>query len=136
MDTQRQRLERAFETLKKQNITPILKLKGSTGVIEWDLQDYTFASLAAGTPDSWVGAHAGDEQTGGTFWDDRGRLRHRHDDKPVQQLWFSFPLNRPEIAALLAAALEDWAFYTTWTDPDGNPGTVADRVRLVLKEED
>jgi hypothetical protein len=63
-------------------------------------------------------------------------LRFRHDDSPVQEIWFSFPYIRPTIPALLVGALEDQAFYTTWTDPDGNPGTIADCVRLVLKEED
>lgn len=139
--TQRQRLERAFETLKNQGITPILVLTGSTGVIEEDLADYTNLALAAGTPQSWVGAHAGSEETTyGAHWVDGG-LSHCATGHPVPQLWFSFPRGRGDIADALLDAFEQQAFYASWLsyNADGEVigvGTDADCVRLVLKEED
>lgn len=138
--TQQERLERAFESLKNRNITPILKLTGSTGVIEWNLTELTEIARAAGTPDSWVGAHAGNEETSGAHWVDGG-LYHRATGHPVHELWFSFPLGREDIARALRDALEAHAFYTSWFryNADGEPvgpGTDADCVRLVLKEDD
>lgn len=140
-DTQRARLERAFETLKKQHITPILILSGSTGVIEENLADYTETARAACTPDSWVGAHVGTREHRGACWDDSGRLVFRYDDSPVEQIWFSFPIARRDIAEALQTALEQNAFYTSHLSYDESgdtigPGTVFDSVRLVLKEED
>lgn len=140
-DTQRARLERAFETLKNQGITPILILTGSTGVIEENLADYKDLARAVCTPGSWVGAHVGAREHRGAYWDtDTGRLLFRYDDSPVQEIWFSFPLGREDVARALLDALEAHAFYASWFRYDANgeivgPGTDADCVRLVLKEE-
>jgi hypothetical protein len=129
-DTQQARLMRAFETLKNRNITPLLILSGSTGVVEENLADYTELARAAGTPDSWAGAHVGAREHRGAYWDETtDRYRYRYDDSPVEEVWFSFPWRREDIARALLDALEAQAFYTSW------PGTVADCVRLVLKEE-
>jgi hypothetical protein len=141
-DTQRARLERAFEMLKNQNITPILKLTGSTGVVENDLADFKAIAWATCEPNSWVGAHVGAEEHGGGYWDrETGQLRFRHDDSLVQELWFSFPLDRGDIAIDLLQALEANAFYVSWFGYNDagevtGPGTDADCVRLVLTEED
>lgn len=147
IDTPRERLERAFETLKKQGITPILIKAGAPQIREETLADYRRAAYAACTPDSWVGAHAGVVENGGAYWDERtGQLmaRHRIGDRngyPVTRLTFSFPLNQPAVPKALIDALEEQAFYSTWrsTDEDGRdlgPGTDADCVILHLIEED
>lgn len=139
-DTQQARLARAFETLKNQNITPILVLTGSTGVIEDDLNDYQQIARAVCAPDSWVGAHVGAAERGGANWH-LGRLLFRGSGTFVEQIWFSFPRGREDIARALLDALEANAFYASWLryNADGEavgPGTDADSVRLVLKEED
>jgi hypothetical protein len=140
--TQQERLERAFETLKNQGIEPILVLAGASGVTEWDLKDYTDRAAAVGRRDSWAGAHAGiaDDRNAGAHWVD-GALYSKTTGWPIEQLWFSFPLERYDIAVALRKALEDQAFYVSHFEynADGEPvgpGTEADRVRLVLKEED
>lgn len=139
-DTQRARLERAFETLKRNNVLPILKLTGSTGVIEDSLEDYRLLADAVGTT-NWVGAHVGAAEHRGGYWDAAGRLRYRYDDSPVLEVWFAYPRGREDLAKELIVALEQQAFYVTWGDVDAGgtlirPGTVFDSVRLVLKEED
>jgi hypothetical protein len=140
-DTPRARLERAFEALKKQNITPLLMLAGSTGIIEDNMADYRDLAQAAGTPGSWVGAHVGAREHRGAYWGDRGdQLLFRYDDSPVMEVWFSFPLGREDIAQALLAALEAQAFYASWFLYDGDgqiigPGTDVACVRLVLKED-
>jgi hypothetical protein len=141
-DTQRARLERAFEMLKNRNITPILKLTGTTGVIEDNLADFKAIAWSVCEPHAWVGAHVGAAEHGGGYWDlATGELKFRYDDSLVQEVWFSFPLGREDIARALLDALEANAFYASWFRYDANgevvgPGTDADGVRLVLKEED
>lgn len=137
--TTQERLERAFETLKKRNITPILVRTGSTGVIEQNLANYKTLARAAGTPEDWVGAHAGAEETSGAHWVDGGRLCHRATGHPVRVLWFSFPLGRRDIAEALVNALTEQGFSSHWMhyDADGlpqGPGTDADCVCLELGE--
>lgn len=139
-ETPHARLERAFATLQEQNITPILIMRGSTGITAEDLADYKDTARAAGTPDSWIGAHAGDQELGGAHWVG-GKLCHAATGHYVQELWFSFPLSRQDVAEAALAAFEANAFYASWFtyNADGEivgPGTAAAGVRLVLKEED
>lgn len=139
-NTQRARLERAFETLRKKDITPLLILSGSTGVLAENLEDYTELARLVGTPRSWVGAHVGAREHRGAWFDEDGDCyRFRYDDSPVLEIWFSFPLGRGDIALALRDALHAEGFQTSWLqyDEDGQalgPGTAADSVRLILKE--
>lgn len=130
-DTHRARLERAFETLKINQITPILVLTGSTGVRKWNHEYYQDLATAAGTPTAWVGAHAGYEDLGGAYWDETGRLRYRYSQRLAANLWFWH--SSPRCAHTLVTALAQQGLPVSWTRPDGQPGTTADSVRLHLE---
>jgi hypothetical protein len=124
-DTQQERLMRAFETLKKLDITPILMLTGSTGEQERNWEEYRIVARAADTPDAWVGAHVGAEVCGyGGHWVD-GRLCFRATGHLVSWLWFSY--SDPVIGNELAAAVEEQGFHIR---------RVGDEVHLLLQEED
>lgn len=110
--TQRERLERAFETLKKQHITPILVLTGSTGVRERDLAYYQDLATAAGTSLRWVGEHIGCDEYGGGFWSEDGRLHYRYSGTPVTQLLFWF--SSIGCAWALVEALQAEGFPVEW----------------------
>lgn len=127
-DTFRARLERAFETLKKQDLTPILILVGSTGVGDWDRKVYAELAQAAGTPGRYVADSVGTEELGGGYWDEHGRLRYRYDDAPVPTLYFQF--TTADIGKKLVEALEDQAVYAAWS---GDP---MEAVSVDAKEED
>jgi hypothetical protein len=89
-DSTRERLMRAFETLKKQHITPILVLTGSRGVFDWDVDHYVDLARAAGTPGSYIAASPGDEESGGVYWNLAGELHHSGYGAPVPALWWQF----------------------------------------------
>lgn len=125
-DIYRARLERVFETLKKQGVTPILKLTGATGVRQW--HDYLQQQLTAGgDPSSWVAAAPGSDEEGGTYWDLQGRLRYRCDDALVTDLFFWFP--QPASAQALTDALMGEQFDARWS------GAATGTVRLLLAAE-
>lgn len=112
-DSTRVRLERAFATLQKQRITPILILAGSPGIGEQIDKEYRRLAAEAGTPADWVGAHVGAEEHGGGYWDAAGELYYRYDDSPVVTIWWWYPnlgCARALRDALVAEDLEcDWS---------------------------
>lgn len=127
-DTQKARLLRAAEKLRTgdDKIHLILIAYGPRDQ-DADLRDYLSYARSRGLGDGWAGAHAG-------VYDDTGRLRR--DGKPVLFLDFSCPIQRPDIPPRLIDALEGQAFFTTWRNVKGGPGTTGDAVRLHLIEED
>lgn len=114
--TFRERLERAFETLKKQDITPILRMTGSTNVGDWDNDHFRDIAQAAGTPDAFVAASVGSEEERGGYWDDCGRLRYRCDDGLLTRLLFRY--STTDCARRLVKALQDEGLEARW---DGSP---------------
>lgn len=112
-DTFRARLERAFETLNKQGVTPLLRMTGCSALSEWDDIHFRDLARAAGTPDSWVGAGVGAEEDGGGYWDAHGVLRYRLGGAAVTRLTFTAPNSRCGI--LLVDALADEGLDPRWT---------------------
>jgi len=123
----RARLERAFEMLKKLDITPILSLTGSSGVRDWNADLYRSLAKAAGTAGSWVGAHVGLEEHDGGYWGSDGILRLRYDASRLKVLWFHFSTG--DAADALVTALRANGIDCTWTGAD------FDAVRVHLDEE-
>jgi hypothetical protein len=113
----RDRLDQALTELRDRGVAVVWDLTGSSGVRDWDCDDYLKAATAAGT-DLWVGTHVGSDEHGGAYWDERGVLRYRHDDTPVDDVYWVHNHRQPAAGRLLVEALTAVGLDVSW---NGNP---------------
>lgn len=113
-----ERLERAFENLRNQNIHPILDLAGATPIQDWDFQYYRQLATLAGR-EQYVAASTGTTEEGGGYFDEHGRLRYRCDRAPI--LWLIFHHTGFRAASALETALTSEGFIVCWSGRDTDP---------------
>jgi hypothetical protein len=116
--TDYQRLDDVFDILEDYDIAFLFDRAGSTGVRSDDLAEYKAEAARCGLPDRWVGAHVGDRDSGGAFWDSGDVLRYA-DRRPVREVLFSFNHEQPDLAKTLLQHLTGQGLDASW---DGDPG--------------
>ena len=128
--TDRQAFEAVFANLTAGGIAHHFGLRGSTGVREDNLNAYKRTAKAAGTT-RWVGTHVGSDDCGGGRWGRDGRLYYRNrfgEDIAEDEVFWSFPMEYPEVAEYLVYAFREQGIKVDWT------GNVADCVVVTLAD--
>lgn len=114
----RERLAAAIATLSANHGLAVTFSKWGAHIVgEDNLADYRNHAKVCGT-DRWVGTHVGSREHGGADFDAAGMLRYRHNNEPVDELWWSFNHNHPELADVLVRRFGEQGLDAHWPGGD------------------